>query len=780
MKNTLRTLSFAVAAAFLAGPAMSQDSVALTDCVGDAITPWDDAGAANGSDQRNAFVVDLAPLTTSCGTEFGIAPLVKPSQSGSAFFTSGMGAQSISRVQLEGVPFHSGSYSVWSGQGFGVNNDPAINTAGAPIDTTSPFFSNDTSQFGVGFSEFGTTDQGANYNGLVGALVNMHAQLPGRLYVTRYQAAVDGCADTDDTAAIGFGSIDASGDMYFRADDFGIAGAACTGGVTLNNVYRINVANRDGTVRNTIGSNALLWDAMDGVIVSSADTINTPTMMPSSIAPSGQSLLLTGNFNTEYVRETTPGTVVSGAGHLAAGTTDQRGNFAYTPANIAAIGGTHGTLSHVAYDNSSESTMVNMIGLTSGAGIAGTFAVALPAAITDNEDFTVIGGAPLEYDHYHSQVAFQGGSGNIAAGLDQAGNLIVAGEVDWPSDGGSDWPLNLIAVARVHPTTGATEWTMAGRNDSTGSNGKEIFGGSNCNDVIGQQVTLADVTGGIPAGNPQGPSVSAPMIDSVGNIWFLSAVELFDEFGGPSDFDVALLRAMYDPATFSYKLELVTTTGDVFPGINSATNWQVRFLGIADANSVSSSTAWSGNMSSEAHSGVNPANITDLRDSRGMGGLVLNVGLTYDRNGDGDYTTCFNGGVDEDYTTLVYIGHRFWPDLGNGLSGTFTPRLKGEGNLVAGEFQTVTLEDAPPLTVCQFVVGFSALNAPFKGGVLVPNPDIIIGLPTDVTGTFAFPFVWPAGVPGGISIYWQAWCPDAGGPNNFSASNGVEMYTPGF
>jgi len=778
MKNPVRTLTLAVAAAFLAGPAVAQDSVALTDCVGDAITPWDDALATNGSEQRDAFVVDLAPLTTSCGTEFGIAPIVKPSQSSTGFFTSGMGAQSISRVQLEGVPFHSDAYSVWNGQGFGVNNDPAISTPGATIDTTSPFFSSNTSQFGVGFSEFGTTDQGANYNGLVGALVYMHAQLPGRLYVTRYQAAVDGCSDLDDNAAIGFGSIDASGDMYFRADDFGVAGG-CGGSVVGNNVLRINVANRDPTVLNSLSGSTAQWDAMDGTITG-AGTHSTPTMMPSSIAPGGQSLVLGGDFSAQYVRETIPGTVVTGAGHFGTGATDQRGNFAYSPANIAAIGGTHGTIGHVAYDTAGESTMINMFGLTSGAGIAGTLAVTLPAVITDNDDFTVLGGSPFEFDHYHSQVAFQGGSGNIAMGLDLDGNLIAAGEVDWPNDAGSDWPLNMIAVARINATTGASEWTMAGRNDATGAAGKEIFGGADCNEIIGQQVLLSDVTGGIPAGNPQGPSVSAPMIDAMGNLWFLSAVELFDEFGGPSDFDVALLRAVYDISNFSYKLELVTTTGDVFPGLNSATNWQVRFLGIADANSVSSSGAWSGNMSSEAHSGVDVADISDQRDSRGMGGLVLNVGLTYDRNGDGDYTTCFNGGVDEDYTALVYIGHRFWPDLGNSLSGDFSPRLKGEGNLTAGDLQTVTLEDAPPLTVCQFVIGFSAINSPFKGGVLVPNPDIIVGLPTNASGTSAFPFLWPAGVPGGISIFWQAWCPDAGGPNNFSASNGIEMYTPGF
>ena len=35
------------------------------------------------------------------------------------------------------------------------------------------------------------------------------------------------------------------------------------------------------------------------------------------------------------------------------------------------------------------------------------------------------------------------------------------------------------------------------------------------------------------------------------------------------------------------------------------------------------------------------------------------------------------------------------------------------------------------------VVGFSELAAPFKGGVLVPNPDIVIaGLPTDGAGSW--------------------------------------------
>jgi hypothetical protein len=45
-------------------------------------------------------------------------------------------------------------------------------------------------------------------------------------------------------------------------------------------------------------------------------------------------------------------------------------------------------------------------------------------------------------------------------------------------------------------------------------------------------------------------------------------------------------------------------------------------------------------------------------------------------------------------------------------------------------------------------------------------------------GGFLLAFTWPSGVPAGIQIWFQHWVTDAGGPNGFSASNGLRATTP--
>ncbi|MEO7997574.1 MAG: hypothetical protein ABI852_09020, partial [Gemmatimonadaceae bacterium] len=60
------------------------------------------------------------------------------------------------------------------------------------------------------------------------------------------------------------------------------------------------------------------------------------------------------------------------------------------------------------------------------------------------------------------------------------------------------------------------------------------------------------------------------------------------------------------------------------------------------------------------------------------------------------------------------------------------------------------------------VFGLSQLNAPFKGGALVPQPFLLIPLTTNASGAANLPFVFPAGVPTGIQLYFQFWVQDPG------------------
>jgi len=121
-----------------------------------------------------------------------------------------------------------------------------------------------------------------------------------------------------------------------------------------------------------------------------------------------------------------------------------------------------------------------------------------------------------------------------------------------------------------------------------------------------------------------------------------------------------------------------------------------------------------------------------------------------------------------------------WTDLGNGLAGsTGVPDLEGSGPLTEGTFNPLVLSNTVPLRSTFLVAGFSAINAPLKGGILVPAPDLLVaGIPTDATGGWTLASAWPPGVPSGFLIYWQVWIPDAAGPVGFAASNGVSSQAP--
>lgn len=121
-----------------------------------------------------------------------------------------------------------------------------------------------------------------------------------------------------------------------------------------------------------------------------------------------------------------------------------------------------------------------------------------------------------------------------------------------------------------------------------------------------------------------------------------------------------------------------------------------------------------------------------------------------------------------------------WTDLGNGLAGTggLTPELVGTGSLVPGAAASLVLSDALPGSQTWLLIGLSQIDAPFKGGVLVPSPDIVIpALPVFAGGGLTLPFAWFT-VPSGTAVFFQHWVLDPGGVLGFAASNGVVGVTP--
>jgi hypothetical protein len=112
-------------------------------------------------------------------------------------------------------------------------------------------------------------------------------------------------------------------------------------------------------------------------------------------------------------------------------------------------------------------------------------------------------------------------------------------------------------------------------------------------------------------------------------------------------------------------------------------------------------------------------------------------------------------------------------DLGNGLPGTFgiTPQLIGGVSTDLCVVQLVLLAVAQSNKY--LVVGLDDMYAPFKGGVMVPEPALIVANPFTGGGQLT---VYQPGVPiVGVTLVLQVWCEDQFGPSGYSASNGLSL-----
>jgi len=658
-----KSWQLALVAAVVALPAWAQDSVSknLGGLPGDALWPW------NTTHQCAPYVVDLTPFTGSWGTEFGIAPLVKASKSDTAaipppnkeYFNGQLSAQGISRIQARNVPYAVPTYKLWAdtpGQG-------AHPTQNNPPGTISP--TGNSNQFGVTFAEFGRTDNLQDYNGIIGAVVNYDATNPMRLYVKRVMAATNGAAPAENRAQFGIGAVDEQGNVMLRADGSGATGPNA---LTGDNIFSVGALARQCGLVNYI-DNAGQVDAASGawIVQHNATIHNTPNIGPKAVF--GTPYFLGTNFNKEYgYGPTNPPTYTTA--HRP-GTTDHRGGVAYMTKNVPCVAGTHGTaavLSKSTAGGGGPTDSFSVWGLNANGSVSGTLLLTKPTTQITDPTTGKRTYATTEFDHYHSQVAYRGGNAPLALNVDQQGRLLAAG-VLYDTSGGTipENPFNDIVAARVTCGTPNTiQWSLvayATDENYTLNSGKPILNGHG-GAAIGRLALMYEVTGGAPLG----PSLSAPMIDSAGNIWFVSAMKWFGPDGSEGtpddDYDSALIRAVYNPTTVGWELELVAELGMVFSGQNSGLPWAINFMGVADADSVSSGTAWSGNISETGHLGVNPTPDVPTWAPTTLGGLVINCSIVYDVNGDGVYNDPTSSyydptkPADEAYNALLYIGAR--------------------------------------------------------------------------------------------------------------------------
>jgi hypothetical protein len=115
-----------------------------------------------------------------------------------------------------------------------------------------------------------------------------------------------------------------------------------------------------------------------------------------------------------------------------------------------------------------------------------------------------------------------------------------------------------------------------------------------------------------------------------------------------------------------------------------------------------------------------------------------------------------------------------WLDLGASKPGAGAPpEMLAAGTLEGSTANTVALTGAASGSLALLVAGLTPVHAPFKGGTLVPEPQLVLALPTGGEGAVALPFTWPASAPLGTSVYLQFWIVDGSASLGFSASNAL-------
>jgi len=120
-----------------------------------------------------------------------------------------------------------------------------------------------------------------------------------------------------------------------------------------------------------------------------------------------------------------------------------------------------------------------------------------------------------------------------------------------------------------------------------------------------------------------------------------------------------------------------------------------------------------------------------------------------------------------------------WSDLGGELSGSDLPRLQAVGGLQPGGALTLLASDARPFAPAALVLGTSTADLPFKGGFLVPRPDLVLtGLTIDAAGGLVLQATMPDMLPAGATVCLQLWMVDPLGPQGFAATNALLYIAP--
>jgi len=656
----------------LVATATAQDSVSTNADLGnglpgDALSPF----ATGQPFQRANYIVDLATFQSSWGTIFGIGPMLKSVKVSPTRFNAVNGPSAISTAVRTSNLTSPINYTFWNVAGAGLS--PTQNNTGA---TSIVPLSGDSAQFGVSVLDFDEQTVGNSLgfvNAITSASIRYQPTNPTRLYVTRTGIALNSAAATGDTSQFGLGAVEINGSTMLRADGFQSLGTNILQG---DNYFFVNAPSRlEGTVNsisNTGPANATTW-----LLNRSTVTNATPAMIPAE-AGTGISAVLGANFTGQLVTRAIGGVLNFPSTHRP-DTLDHRGAASFSSAQLwSATRGTGAILSR-SNAGGGKTDSISVFAVTSTNTISNARTLTIPSTVADGCDAFVwpINGG--DFRQYDSQNVFRGGTGPVAVGKDQQGRGLVASTIYNGTQLGSNNPFNAILAARFDPAnSNPAQWTTIAWVDTQNNDGKDLLGdfgidgAPGTNDAgendgvinqldapIGRLASLADGPTGF-----TGPSLSAPAFDSAGNAYFVASVAL-RKFAGnviQEERDIALIRGVYNPASFCYQLEVLLEQGMTFVGANSARNYRLAWIGLADEDSIASSSLWSGNVASEPWAGSTQTSQLPTSAPQHLGGLALSARIVYDRDQNGQFNDPTSvGGVqsspDEAYNVVLYVGN---------------------------------------------------------------------------------------------------------------------------
>lgn len=224
------------------------------------------------------------------------------------------------------------------------------------------------------------------------------------------------------------------------------------------------------------------------------------------------------------------------------------------------------------------------------------------------------------------------------------------------------------------------------------------------------------------------------------------------------------------PANASPGTGTVTLTLDVGAGTIQADGTYQNLLGNASTSHLHA-----------APSGSNGPVLVPLNASGGTSGTIFAGGAISAANAatilaGGTYvnvhSSMFPGGEIRGQAILPW---ELW-NVGSPCATGAIPDIACVGGFSSNSANSMDLSNAPPNSPAFLVLGLSSLRAPFKGGILGPNPDFVIPVATDGAGNFNLPYVLTT-VPPGVMLWVQYWVKDPGAPNGFCSTISIKGTT---